>query len=183
MKASKLRVGHIVCPFATLIALTKVEQDENGVVHLTGREIRSGQGVVVKTYPVHPDSEIALCTWEGTEKEGKSKAEIQAEDYYRRLRRAGVEALMTIEEEATRTIVTLTIKAKTVYDDSHTAMWFTWKVGRKTTQFRAFVTRGVLRGRKRSTAKLTRQQFYQAVSDACWMHEYEMQLAYEAATA
>lgn len=182
MKASKLRAGHIVCPFATLIALTEVERDRNGVIHLTGRAIRNGgEGPVVKTYEVHPDSEIALCTWEGTEKEGKSKGEVQAEDYYRRLRRADVDAVMTVEDTPSRTIVTLTIKAKTIYDDSHTGMWFTWKLGRRTTSFAGFVSRGICRGRKRPTANRTRQQFHDAVSNACWMHEYEMQKAYERA--
>lgn len=180
MKARKLRPGQIVCPYATLIILNDVSTLD-GVTRLTGRVIRhGGEGPVTAFYDVDADADVKLCTWEGTEKEGKSKGEVRAEDYYRRLRRANVEATLTVEESPTRTTVTLTIKAKTIYDDSHTGMWFTWKVGRKTTQFAGFVSRGICRGRKRSVAKRTGQQFHDAVSNACWLHEYEVRKAAEA---
>lgn len=182
MKAKRLRPGQVVCPFATLIVLNSVEKYE-GMIRLTGRVIRSGgEGRVTKFYDVHPDSDIALCTWEGTEKEGKSKAEIEAEDVYRRLCRADVPCTMTVESEATRTVAMVRITAKTIYDDSFAGYWTSWHVGRKTTSFTGVTSRGLLRGRKKSIAKLTRQTFADAVSSACWMSEHEAQKAYEEAT-
>lgn len=182
MKAKRLRAGQVVCPFATLIVLTDVDTEGDNT-RLTGRVIRSGgEGRVTKLYDVHPDSDIALCTWEGTEKEGKCKAEVEAEDVYRRLCRADVPCTMTVESTALQTTAMVRITAKTVYDDAFTGYWTTWNVGRKTTSFDGITSRGLLRGRKKMMAKLTRQAFADAVSSACWMPEREAQKAYEEAT-
>jgi hypothetical protein len=182
MKASKLRPGQVVRPFATLIVLNTVER-EGDFMRLTGRVIRSGgEGPVTKFYDVPADDDVKLCTSEGTEKEGKCKAEVEAEDVYRRLRRAGVEATMTVESEAARTVAMVRINAQTIYDDSFTGFWTTWHVGRKTTSFTGITSRGILRGPKRLMAKLTRQKFADAVSSACWRHEHDVQKAHEEAT-
>jgi hypothetical protein len=54
-------------------------------------------------------------------------------------------------------------------------MWYTRTEGRKTTGFTGFTIRGIYRGRKRCTAKLTRRQFFSEVGLRISMAQFRLE--------
>lgn len=179
MKASKLHNGQVVDLFGTLVCLRAIVEQENGVRRLTGQVVRGGGREV--THPVHPDSDIPLCNWDGVRTEGKTKAEVKAESVVASLALYGLEAELEVEHKHGAVWATVTLRAEHGYlGDTFTGMWYTRTEGRKTSGFTGFVVRGIYRGRRRSTAKITRTQFHREVSSRISQAQYRLREAEEA---
>lgn len=181
MKAKHLKPGRTIRYKDEIVHVTAVNKGVN--VRIDGTVwLKPGREEV--THFLAPDTDAPLCTFDGVLTEGKTKAQIRAESVVASLAVYGIAAELEVKEEYGAVWAYVTLPSEHgVLSDRYHGGWYTRTEGRKTTGFRGFTIRGIYRGRKRSTAKLTEQQFHQEVGMRISMAQYRMRKEAEEANA
>lgn len=175
MEASKIRERARVKTAEGVLYVTDVERGDL-VVKLTGSLRPFGGKPRQETFEYWVDEDVKLCNWDGVPTEGKTKAQIEAESVVASLERYGLKAEIRIEENHGAVWAWVKLPSEHgVISDSYTGGWYTRTEGRKTTGFRGFTQRGLFRGRKRHSAKLTRRQFFAEVGCRISQAQYRME--------
>lgn len=112
------------------------------------------------------DADVKLCTWDGVPTEGKTKAEIIALGYSKKLTERGIEHKLEIKEHDTMIVASIWLPGKYHFDDSFSAAWYTRTEGRRSSGFlHGNVFRGTLRSnRLRGHAKINAVKFHNEVT-------------------